>query len=618
MVTGAALWPWWTRVWAGRRDQGAGLWPVGGLLIYLLVMQMLRRTGWLHLHTIWAWLVVITLGVAGHLLLPKPPLKENDRTLHRSSALQALGIFTLLFVFWTLVRSADPGVSHTEQPMDAMWMRTALASDAPPLRDSWFGGAPATYYAEGHQALAFVAVLFGTPAPVAVNTGQILWFAMTGLLAFQVGRSLCADDEASARWRGGILGLLLMLFVSTVPGFYHALGEDGFWWWWDASRILQDGTTPLITEFPFFSFYLGDNHAHLLGVPVLLISLLAAIQLFRSEKLNFILLLPVTVAIAWSWRMNPWQTPTSIALPLLALFCRRTKLTANEWTALALALWASAFLYLPRLAPGPELALVRNQEHHISPAELSLVFGFLLPGAAWAVLYRPRRLTVALLLLTAGMWAVCELVFLQDAFQSRMNTIFKVYFQMWILLAAVAAAGWSRSLDRGSLKPAAIISLLVCLIPGLLYAGRLSWKSLRPQPRSLHAWSVLPENDRTLLHAADRIIQPDDLILEAPGNSYQANTSQLGTWTAGHSLLGWRGHQSQWRPGQPQPDPLRVYRASSPEDLDRLLKDVQPQWVFLGTQERASVKLHPDWFSWMDKRADRIIDQENQILYRLR
>lgn len=316
--------------------------------------------------------------------------------------------------------------------------------------------------------------------------------------------------------------------------------------------------------------------------------------------------------------MNPWQTPTCVALPLLALICRKKKVTANEWTALALALWASAFLYLPRLAPGPELELVRNQEYHISPAELSLVFGFLLPGAAWAILYRPYRFTVALLVLAVGMWAVCELVFLQDAFQTRMNTVFKVYVQIWILLAAVAAAGWSRSLERAPLRPLAGFSLLVCLLPGLLYAGRLSWNAAHLQPRSLHAWSVMPVNDRTLLRVADQMIHADDLILEAPGKSYQADTSQLGTWTAGHTLLGWTGHQRQWRPGQPQPDPLRVYRVQSSEQLDRALEEIRPQWVRLGPHELNAVGLHPDWRGWMDERADRIIDRENQILYKFR
>jgi hypothetical protein len=123
---------------------------------------------------------------------------------------------------------------------------------------------------------------------------------------------------------------------------------------------------------------------------------------------------------------------------------------------------------------------------------------------------------------------------------------------------------------------------------------------------------------RTLLAAADRMVQPDDLILEAPGQSYDAETSLLGTWTAGHTLLGWPGHQTQWRPGQVQPDPLRFYRAASRSDLQRLMDEVRPDWIFLGSREQRLVELHPEWTDWMDEQADRLIDSPAGILFRIR
>jgi uncharacterized membrane protein len=53
-----------------------------------------------------------------------------------------------------------------------------------------------------------------------------------------------------------------------------------------------------------------------------------------------------------------------------------------------------------------------------------------------------RRAEVWLLCLvgtTAALVAACELVYLRDIFDSRMNTVFKLYFQSWLLLGLAAA-----------------------------------------------------------------------------------------------------------------------------------------------------------------------------------
>ena len=66
-------------------------------------------------------------------------------------------------------------------------------------------------------------------------------------------------------------------------------GTTSGWWWWRASRIVWDRDLlfkPLndtnITEFPFFSFLLGDNHPHVLNLPFVLLAIGLALNLLRA------------------------------------------------------------------------------------------------------------------------------------------------------------------------------------------------------------------------------------------------------------------------------------------------------------------------------------------------
>ena len=70
------------------------------------------------------------------------------------------------------------------------------------------------------------------------------------------------------------------------------------WWWgglgWKSSRVVIDSGFPdaifgpnappseTITEFPFFSFILGDLHAHVLALPFTLLALALALDIFLA------------------------------------------------------------------------------------------------------------------------------------------------------------------------------------------------------------------------------------------------------------------------------------------------------------------------------------------------
>jgi len=615
-----AAWPWCTRLFSSRKDRGAGLAMSGGIFMYLLAAQLWWRTGLFGLHFVWALFLMICVGISGHYLFSQPlPPSVGTRARMRKAFIQGWLIFSVLFWYWTVIRAGDPGVTHTEQAMDVMWMRAGMASESPPIRDAWFGGEASSYYSDGHQALSFLGLLLGLPVQISVNITQIIWFALTGLLSFQAGKSLFELSGKKGASLAGVLAMLFVCFISTPQGFLSAHQPDSGWWWWKASRVIMDGEFPLITEFPFFSFWLGDNHAHVIGLPFLLLSLVSSIQLLRARTLRFSTVFLPCFLILWSWRINPWQVPTVLAIPLLCLVLRKRRYQLSDLRNLVLATLPGLGLLFPARTGGPEIQLVVNEAGHTNFVEFLKVFGFLIPGVLLVIFQRPHRLWVAVLVLCAGMFACAEFVFLQDVFQNRMNTVFKVYYQIWILAGLLSGVGGALLLrHKGWKKVAGRLLLLCLLIPGLWYAGTLSMAAFRMPRNGLNAWSVLSEEDQIFLEIANLLIEPGERIVEAPGKSYDPHSSRLGTWTAGESLIGWTGHQQQWRPGTAHPTVSQIYEAHTREDLAFALSELQADWVSFGPREQEAFTVHPEWESWMNHLADRVVDQPNQRLYRIR
>jgi YYY domain-containing protein len=195
----------------------------------------------------------------------------------------------------------DPAIDHTEQPMDLMILAGLMSDPGVPAQDPWLSGYAISYYYFGHWLQAFLAQLTGQPPEVAYNLAQAWWLAIVWSAAFGVVYNLLAledeegtDAEPSNRLdrravSGGVLAGLAVVGAGNLDGTLRAwrlwLGEGTGepWWWFRSSRVLEDRApdgqmTELITEFPAFSFLLGDNHPHLLALPLVLLAATLALN----------------------------------------------------------------------------------------------------------------------------------------------------------------------------------------------------------------------------------------------------------------------------------------------------------------------------------------------------
>jgi uncharacterized membrane protein len=244
------------------------------------------------------------------------------------------------------------------------------------------------------------------------------------------------------------------------------------------------------------------------------------------------------------------------------------------------------FLFVGMLLSIAGACLVRIMQMPLKrwAASADLVFVLLLGAIGLALVYAP------------------EFVFLRDHFGTRMNTIFKFYYQGWLLLGLASAyiiAVVLRRLPRrvGATEGLALVSLLLVLAAMLFPLAGVYAKTggfAREVPTldaTAYAEQYVPD-----VMAAVQWVQlnttPDEVVLEGAGDSYSPAHNRISTMTGRATLLGWRGHESQWRGrdfgtmAQGRQDALEtVYRTGSPEEIAAILAEWGIDYVFVGPTE---------------------------------
>jgi YYY domain-containing protein len=186
-----------------------------------------------------------------------------------------------------------------------------------------------------------------------------------------------------------------------------------------------------------------------------------------------------------------------------------------------------------------------------------------------------------------------EYVFLRDVFLTRMNTVFKFYFQAWVMWGIAGAYALVSLFRRGRVGAVAVAALLTVsalVYPVMAIPARASEHG---DPRTLDGAAYLAEthpDDYAAIAWLNENVRGAPVILEAPGGSYSYE-GRVSAHTGLPTLLGWAGHEHQWRGSYDEqalrePDIETMYTSVDPAEVLALLDTYSISYVYVGPLER--------------------------------
>lgn len=258
----------------------------------------------------------------------------------------------------------------------------------------------------------------------------------------------------------------------------------------------------------------------------------------------------------------------------------------------------------------PSLAFLSKMNHHReennNSSSLFPLSSFLLhpsslrPGSGQAFI---------LLLIALGSLLILgpDFVYLRDNFGYRINSVFKFYYQAWILLSLASAYGTAVLLKnlRGAANGIFSALFAVVLIVGLTYPalGVFNKTNNFKPPFGF----TLDDFDRVQRENPDEAAAmlwlrsaPDGVVAEAVGGQYSAY-ARISIYTGLPTVLGWPGHEGQWRDqslqGSREQDIETLYSTPDWATTQEIINRYRIRYIVVGNLERNDYRVIEDKFN---------------------
>ena len=284
-----------------------------------------------------------------------------------------------------------------------------------------------------------------------------------------------------------------------------------------------------------------------------------------------------------------------------------------RWKAVGALVMVGLFMFVV------VLILLMLRGYYIAPVVLALVVGAGLLGLR-AGLATERRITLILISAALALTLFVEFFVLEGDI-GRMNTVFKIYMQVWLILSVVGGAAamwvWQAIRGRQTARRTWQIVLGVLLLAALLYpllATKAKWdiRMSKDAPNSLDGMAFMEyvsygdtngstiqlKDDYDAIQWMQRHIEGSPVIAEGHSHNnggfspYRSITNRVAMYTGLPAVVGWDWHQRQQRavlPGHFVSDRIadvnRFYNTPDVYEAEAFLKQYDVGYVYVGQLE---------------------------------
>ena len=533
--------------------------------------------------------------------------------------------------------------------MDFSFLNAFLRADAWPTAEPWMAGMPLHYYYFGEVLASFPILVAGTDPAVGYNLMSATIPALGACLLAALGLAMLRRAPVAA---AALLPTAVLLTGNLAWPWLLAHAREGRWFdlWWATSRVLP---TPAIDEYPLWTALFADLHGHFIALPVLLATFLWGWITVRARRRWWPAALLCGLCAAVLVATNPWDVFVLVAALGVGTLVAAPRPVASllRLTVAAAASVAAGLPFIIELVAGigagagGTLFLLNQADFASADSVIKHLGQFLVPllvlglvslwrgwtwlyvlplaagvtivglaigssaaalGLAAAVLFtalairtsdRLTRLMWALAALAMVAVAACEPFTLID----RMNTLFKIYNGVWVLLAAALAVmllrerGWRRRILVAVWAPLQLVAMVN--LPLGIAQGWLQPRISSPRP-TLDGQAFLADADPQtwfLVRALHGVAEADDVVAEAAKIAYAAYT-RIAMHTGQPTVVGWPWHLQQRGQSPVEVDARYrdlefLYGGADPLGRRELLDRFRVVWVVLGDLERETYHL---------------------------
>jgi YYY domain-containing protein len=626
-------------IFKNLKERGIFFSKILGFLLLIYAVWILSHLLGYSLLSVSLSFLLITSGSLAILLRKKLDIKL-------ASLLHAELIFLSAFLFFVILRAYNPDISGGEKFMDLAFLSSITRTSSFPPYNPWLSGFPINYYYFGYLFISILTKISSLPTSITFNLAIPLIFALTVSSAYGIGYNL------TGRKKYGIAVIIFVALIGNLVGFlwifcnphpelcgvfHYAHDYINFKssFYWSASRVIPY----TINEFPFFSFIHADLHPHLFSIPFQLLFIIFLFHLHHSSVRKKEIILG-GLLLGFFFPLNSWEYPTYLILLALLLAKNRSLSALFPIIILSILLYLPYHIFAVPSIKGISIVGERTPIQFflvifalfllilflrfftwkrilIIPSLLSVIPAFFLDFHLIALIFPlllfssfhflKEKSFIPLLVLAGCLISIfAEIFYFMDGFPhpwERMNTVFKLYLQIWILWGVSAGVALSQvTWDRK------ILYILIFLIVASFFytfGAIIERTDGFAEIKGLDGMEYIKRDSPGEYEALRwlRGMEGNPVIVEAysyHGRTDYSYAARVSSFTGLPTIVGWPGHLLQWyllkkdiwkELSERKSDVDRIYRE---KNISSLLKKYQVSYIYFGKVEKEEYT-QPEW-----------------------